>query len=116
MHSKPAAATQAIASLHATTVVTSYLRQPAVQIACLMVFALAHPAIFDDRQPVLAWVSAWAIPMAFALSACALHAALRQGRSPAAWPGRFAAVAWVMMVLSMAAPWTQQWGQRLQGA
>ncbi len=99
------------------TVLTSYLRQPAVQIACLMVFALAHPAIlFDDRQPVLAWVSAWALPMAFALSACALHAALRQGRSPAAWPGRFAAVAWVMMVLSMAWPWTEQWSQRLQGA
>ncbi|MDZ7862942.1 hypothetical protein [Acidovorax sp.] len=99
----------------------AYLRQPAVQIACLMLFALAHPAIlFDDRQPVLAWVSAWAIPMAFALSACALHAALRQGRSPAAWPGRFAAVAWVMMVLSMVLsmvwPWTEQWSQRLQGA
>ena len=54
--------------------------------------------------------------LALALSACALHAALRQGRSPAAWPGRFAAVAWVMMVLSMAWPWTEQWSQRLQGA
>ena len=105
------------AAAPAPTVLTSYLRQPAVQIACLMLFALAHPAIhFDDRQPVLAWVSAWALPMAFALSACALHAALRQGRSPAAWPGRFAAVAWVMMVLSMLWPWTEQWSQRLQGA
>lgn len=101
----------------AGTAVTRYqlLRQPAVQIACLMAFALAHPTIFTDRQPVLAWVSAWAIPMAFALSACALHAALRQGRSPAAWPGRFVAVAWVMMVLTMAGPWAEQWGQRLPG-
>lgn len=106
---------QSAAAPNATA--TNYLRHPAVQIACLMVFALAHPAIlFDDRQPVLAWVSAWALPMAFALSACALHAALRQGRSPAAWPGRFAAVAWVMMVLSMVWPWTEQWSQRLQGA
>ena len=114
MRSKPAATSAAIASSNTTT--TYLLRQPAVQIACLMVFALAHPAIFADRQPVLAWVSAWAIPMAFALSACALHGALRQGRSPAAWPGRFAAVAWVMMVLSMAGPWMEQWGQRLEGA
>ena len=106
------------AAAQASTAATRYqlLRQPAVQIACLMAFALAHPAIFTDRQPVLAWVSAWAIPMAFALSACALHAALRQGRSPAAWPGRFVAVAWVMMVLTMAGPWAEQWGQRLPGA
>lgn len=114
MRSKPAVTSAAIASPNAPA--AYLLRQPALQIACLMIFALAHPAIFADRQPVLAWVSAWAIPMAFALSACALHGALRQGRSPAAWPGRFAAVAWVMMVLSMAGPWMEQWGQRLQGA
>lgn len=88
----------------------AYLMQPAVQIACTMLFALAHPAIFADRQPLLAWASAWAIPMAFALSACALWAALRQGRSPAAWHRHFAVMAWVMMVLSMAGPWTQLWG------
>lgn len=116
MNRPHATATTTTPSTAKAPAAATHLLQPAVQIACLMVFALAHPAIFNDQQPLLAWVSAWAVPMAFALSACALHAALRQGRSPAAWPGRFVAVAWVMMVLTMAGPWTEQWGQRLQGA
>ena len=81
-------------------------------VAGMMILALANPYIRYGNDPVATWVSTWAVPLLIGLAAYGLYALLFRARAKAGWPGKFLMIAWVLLVLVIAAPYLEAFNNR----
>ncbi len=78
----------------------------------MMILALASPYIWFSSERVLAWASTWVAPLLLAGVAFSLYALFFTKRAKAAWPGNFFMLAWVLLVLVVAAPYLEKFNRK----
>lgn len=72
----------------------------------MALFALLNPLIYYDSQPIIAWLTGWAVALVVAAILFGAYALFFTERAKSAWPGGVFMLAWVLVVLVVIGNWS----------
>lgn len=74
-------------------------------VAGMALVALANPLIYYDPEPVIWWLTGWAMPLAILLVLFGTFALFFTSAAKRAWPNAVLYLAWPLVILFMIAGW-----------
>lgn len=73
----------------------------------MALFALLNPLLYFDSQPVMVWLTGWAMALVVAAIAFGAYALFFTARAKSSWPRGFFMLAWTIAVLVVIGGWSE---------
>lgn len=73
----------------------------------MALFALLNPLLYYDSQPVMVWLTGWAMALLVAAIAFGAYALFFTASAKSSWPRGFFMLAWAIAVLVVIGGWSE---------